>query len=378
MGNHLREEHLEDGMTPGMTEALAALCAGLRAEPLFHMSLGSKELFHSNFIAWFADNFPDLATPAFATWTTPQPGAVGGRTERESAHLDLVVRLPGLSPIAIENKVFSVPDEEQLDRYSALLDQTELNGVRHSRVLLSLVSPGWADRAYRGWQLRSFGDLGKALASQLQDIRMVDAFSADLVDHYLTLIRLLDGVFEILGAPAADAPLLLPAPILQELEATRLSAGIQKARASHIARDLRNAIRARWSDIDVDHGFTNGLSLLQVFRRVPTEPDSPPDWVGWQLQGTQFRLAVMCGSASLQGPARRVEREAYVTETYGEWFQFGVLEEVSGSPLGRGGRHSFQCYNPNFVYQYRPAPNLSPDQLRLLGVRYMELAEGRG
>jgi hypothetical protein len=34
----------------------------------------------------------------------------------ESSHLDLILHLPGLAPIAVENKVFSVPDEEQLDR----------------------------------------------------------------------------------------------------------------------------------------------------------------------------------------------------------------------------------------------------------------------
>jgi len=32
-------------------EIVATLCAALEKEPLFHMSLGSKELFHSNFLA---------------------------------------------------------------------------------------------------------------------------------------------------------------------------------------------------------------------------------------------------------------------------------------------------------------------------------------
>ena len=39
-------------------------------------------------------------------------------SERESTHLEfLVLHLPGLAPLAIENKVFSVPNEEQLSRY---------------------------------------------------------------------------------------------------------------------------------------------------------------------------------------------------------------------------------------------------------------------
>ena len=45
-------------------ESVAAeLARALDAEPLFHMSLGSKELFHSNFIAWFARKYADEAWP---------------------------------------------------------------------------------------------------------------------------------------------------------------------------------------------------------------------------------------------------------------------------------------------------------------------------
>src|SRR5947208_16807386 len=89
--------------------------AALEKEPLFHMSLGSKELFHSNFLAWFADRFPEHAASVFCPWTDPMAEAPAGPSEREAGHLDLILHLPGLAPIAVENKVFSVPDEEQLD-----------------------------------------------------------------------------------------------------------------------------------------------------------------------------------------------------------------------------------------------------------------------
>ena len=92
-------------------EIVATLCTALEKEPLFHMSLGSKELFHSNFLAWFADCFPEHAAAVFRPWTVPMTEAQADRSEREPAHLDLVLHLPGLAPIAVENKVFSVPDE---------------------------------------------------------------------------------------------------------------------------------------------------------------------------------------------------------------------------------------------------------------------------
>ncbi len=110
-------------------EIVATLCAALEKEPLFHMSLGSKELFHSNFLAWFADCFPEHAAAVFRPWTVPMAEAQADRSEREPAHLDLVLHLPGLAPIAVENKVFSTPDEEQLDRYAeGTLAQREAGG----------------------------------------------------------------------------------------------------------------------------------------------------------------------------------------------------------------------------------------------------------
>ena len=93
-------------------EIVATLCAALEKEPLFHMSLVSKEMFHSNFLAWFADYFPKHAAAVFRLWTVPMVEAQADRSEREPAHLDLVLHLPGLAPIAVENKVFSVPGEE--------------------------------------------------------------------------------------------------------------------------------------------------------------------------------------------------------------------------------------------------------------------------
>jgi hypothetical protein len=41
------------------------LCDDLDTEPLFHASLGSKELFHSNLIAWFVDRHREAARRVF-------------------------------------------------------------------------------------------------------------------------------------------------------------------------------------------------------------------------------------------------------------------------------------------------------------------------
>src|SRR6266700_2329250 len=104
------------------------------------------------------------------------PGTKAGPSEREAGHLDLVLHLPGLAPIAVENKVFSVPDEEQLNRHAeGTLAQREAGGTRYARVLLSLMSPGWT--MYNRWRRLSYRELAEALRPHVAHLRAADAFA---------------------------------------------------------------------------------------------------------------------------------------------------------------------------------------------------------
>ena len=95
-------------------ERLVAACEELRVDALHNLSLGSKELFHSNFLAWFAQGYPHDAAEVFAAWVEPGDHGPGPTAERERAHLNLVLRLPHLRLIVLENKVWSLPDDTQL------------------------------------------------------------------------------------------------------------------------------------------------------------------------------------------------------------------------------------------------------------------------
>ena len=348
------------------------LCEDLEKEPLLHMSLHSMELFHSDFLAWFANSFPEQAAAVFLPWTVPMAGAQAGRSERESNHLDLVLHLPDLAPIVVENKVFSVPDEEQLDRYADVLAEREAKGSTYTRVLLSLISPGWA--TYNGWQLLSYRELAKALRPQVVPIRAADAFAGALVEHYVVLINRLVDLFEFLGTPASDEPLLLNHTVKGYLQQVRISAGVQKARASCVARELRNAVKNKgWSGIRVDDKFSQRTrtSLLEGFcYQGGNGSDLAGDALGWQIQDEQYRLVVITSRL----PQR--EREAYVTKRYLDWFDFTLLGAVTGAHVVRSGRKNlnFQGYDPNFVYRYCKTSQLTPSQIVELGLLYLDRA----
>lgn len=364
-----------------LASRVAEVCAVLEAEPLFHVSLGSKELFHSNFLAWFAKSFPRQASVVFGKWCRPQPGLGAGEPEREPRHLDLVLHLEDLAPIALENKVFSVPDEVQLDHYTdGVVSLRESAGTPYSRLLLSLMDPGWENGQYNGWRLVRYSELADELSAQVRGVQRTDAFAGELLEHYIGLTRALTRLIDILGTPAPMESLLLHKDVLRLLDQIRISAGVQKARASYVARAIRTELAEEGVGVDVGYGFTNGLSLIEAYWPLPpVSSDVKPDSLGWQIQGEQFRLVVVTGAPALQGKPQRAQREAYVAEKYASWFDFELLEKETGAePLAtevlvRGG-YQFYGYDPDFVYRYRKAPALTPEQIIRLGTAYLSRA----
>lgn len=76
------------------------LAAALDGNPVFHMSLGSKELFHSNFLWWLARAHPETARAVFGPWTEEDPAQAVNRVTREGSNLDVVFELSGYAPSA--------------------------------------------------------------------------------------------------------------------------------------------------------------------------------------------------------------------------------------------------------------------------------------
>jgi hypothetical protein len=97
---------------------IGGLIDRLDADPMLALSQGSKELFHSDLLAWYLRRFPAVRTALLDAWAgAPGPVADDGDppVRREWRHLDLVVHVPERQPLVVENKMFSLPDERQLD-----------------------------------------------------------------------------------------------------------------------------------------------------------------------------------------------------------------------------------------------------------------------
>lgn len=105
---------------------LKAIAGELQKSPLYKLSLTNKELFHSNFIAWFGNEYPDQFIELIKLLLDKDElGWTGKITiEREYNHFDIAV-LDGSGNLClvVENKIKRIPTQHQLDEYEKVANR---------------------------------------------------------------------------------------------------------------------------------------------------------------------------------------------------------------------------------------------------------------
>ena len=183
---------VNNALQPEMVPApdVADVVRRLLDEPLTHLMLGHRELFHSNLLAWFFECLPAEADTVFLPLTS-RNGAVDTprRVLREQGNLDLQFEWPGRDSLIIENKVFSLPDEGQLARYAEGLKA----GSTPSLWLLSSANPGWPGNqkalGNRVWKWLSYARLAEGIHAAVQG--RGSEYPIETMRHYAVVAALL-------------------------------------------------------------------------------------------------------------------------------------------------------------------------------------------
>lgn len=357
-----------------MSEKMQTICDKLALEPVFQMSLNSKELFHSNILAWFCNSYPKEAREVFSQWV-PNRNSTTHQVKREKNNLDLVIEIPGLAPIVIENKVFAAPDNEQLDRYA---EKKEIKNFEDpSLFLLSLGSPNWEGATFVSpsgmtWRYISYRELSTALGNAVKGI---SGFDGDLIRHYVGVVKLLQEILDEITVLNPEEQVFLDLSTRKLLEQIRMADAFGKLRArqSILKLDQLNKPVDGIKKVDFKSNFTNGEPLIEGY--VWSQSG---DRLGWQYQANQWRLAVW--SALHEGSTNdlRQKREKYVAQHYEAWFDFEPLQTLiePGSKISKlelsGG---FLSYAPQFVYRKRDVKSLTISDLEILSRHYLTQAK---
>lgn len=341
----------ERNSTPTFAERLDALTCELSRDPLFAMSLGSKELFHSNLLAWFAEHHAGVST-ALTGWDGPI------KVCREKLHTDILITSAGRPPLVIENKMFSLPDRGQLDRIAE-----KFVGQQPELVLLSLSAPAW--QLESPWQWLSYQELTQRLRPAIASVTDADAYEGATLERWLVLADRMTTLNRLVAQPSHDEPLLLPAKARDVLASARLDAPVQKMRCQHIAAALaRNGISA-------DARLTNNLGLVEWY----IEAADGLLW-GWQLQGEQFRLAMIVPEDH-PGNGWSADHKAARHEEARKHPEMFTFDPIDGAGPEGPRRLEFGDYRPAFVYRYVPIPGITIQQAVDLGVEYAQRITGR-
>ena len=395
---------------------IAEICDKLRQDALHNLSLGGKELFHSDFLAWFAQSYPEEAAHVFSRY--PRLGDPGrgqdpaAFAEREHEHLDLILRLPGLQLIVIENKVWSLPDDAQLQAYAT--GPISRLGTDTAQILLSLTPPAWDEPGARmlggrRWDYLSYRELANRLEPVAERLEKSagadDRFAGQLVQRYAAWVKLLCRLAgEVTIAPSE--PVLLDDQSRAALERARIHDGISKLRGRRVMAALLEQLRAedpsveaiapgseeadafqpqaRWQLLRLQRrvaglevSFSRGMPLLSGAVAMDSG-----DRLFWQYQNGQWRLIVITAHHRGSTPEVIARRHAYVADRYSKWFDFQAVEDLLGPARGRQvqvkGDKGFQRFNPDSAYRYAKVDQgglrITVSELIQLGVHYLNRA----
>lgn len=337
-----------------MRDQIREATARIDANPLGRLMHGQRELFHSNLLAWFFDVLPREADRAFSDLVGS--GAERHRSvERERQNLDLVFRWPGRAPLVIENKVFSLPSLQQLDDYARVV--AAWSGSSDATLcLLSMSRPGLTTRydgsqyTANGWRYLSYLELAERIEQAVE----APTYESETMRRYAALVRDLHALLDAMSVASDDESVWTPDEALAAVTSSQTRAALRKARAQRVAEVVGDRIGA--TGRAVKFGLTNATPLVEWFG--PATVGGHNLWLGWQLQGNQFRRAVVFGP-ELEGRSAesRDAREA-VSREHPEFFAFPAA--LGGTPAGR---KEFNHFAPGFVYRYVKVPGLTIAQL---------------
>jgi len=359
----------------------------LKQNPLFYLSLGSKELFHSDFIQWLCVAHPRLVSAALSEYLYEDTTSSQAVADREKHNLDLVLRLPGFAPLVVENKVKSLVRVEQLDKY----DQRIASSFRNAtKMVLSFGSP-WESGCYKSWRHLSYESFADALEFNVA-ATVSPAFDRALVERYVAMVRDLAKVAS--HARVSDlSEDYIGLEHYKALKDARLHDLYYKIRADHLASLITNRLEQlapvfegseeEWVEqltsnpsFFVGTAFTRGTAMINVYARSCTTGYT----VGLQVQNGQFRLCMIVPTKGTSKAARRAEREKVASGCLFNgrcWFEFHTFdghacpEGATDAPTEQDG---FLGFDPGFVYRYkRIGPRFTVTKLLEVVVAYAKL-----
>lgn len=304
----------------------------LKSSLLFQMSLGSKELYHSNVWAWLIENDHNFVKVFFPDFQQNTFKVLG--VSRECRHRDVIIWLQKIGYTdkkekyyyVIENKIKSLQRKEQLEDYTENLWENILlrgtvtgieNDLKESQISLTNKSTN----QQIVWNFVDYATIS-------QKIRELTQRSAsDVIQSHLSQIEeycdIINAMYNVLNEALAKNKGCVwygedGDKMNKELRDLRIEDLFIKLQGSRFIRyvNSRKEIVEKLCPVgfypDIAQSFHNGKATLDI--KFTNWQDKQHDYltIGVQIEGSQYRLLV-------QKNGKHTEKEIF-EEFKGVWF----------------------------------------------------------
>lgn len=261
------------------------------------MSLHAKELFHSNFLAWLGLDeelrsifIEAMKAMGFSTDRWP----VDFRVEREKDNFDLLVTSVDGSKwyAVIENKVKSIPSEEQLKRYDSKI-QKRLKEETCQKRLLSI--DNGIESPDTEWPVATYSMITQALRQHLPTDERANEYKYSLIRDYIEMTDSLVEIGSSLTAKESDPFLMTTLPEWEEICKLRLHDLFGKRRMAVLCRALNEQLGLH--DNPFKPGYTSGGAIMETGFEINGTR------CGIQIEGAQYRHFIMTDVTKSVPPA---------------------------------------------------------------------------
>ena len=252
----------------------------LDKSPIFIMSLGSKELFHSNFWAYLMrrKDYKLFVYSLFEELEHSEPIEI----KREFKNRDIVILYKN-KEFVIENKIKSYPDQEQLKRYGE-----DINMVRG--IVTGIKKPPF--ELPKKWTFVSYFEI----ASILRGVITEDKYLESIVLDYCNVLKSINTLMN-LSLEETKGRLSYWTPNIGLLGNVRLMDVFRKLKADDFAiacKDIELNFKKLceshngWT-FNISRSFHNGKATLS-FEFLKYINEKYAGGIGIQIEDNQFRL----------------------------------------------------------------------------------------
>jgi hypothetical protein len=350
---------------------------------LFNFSLASKELFHSNFLAWLCELYPGLVGPIFARFTVGScPSCDQLKVLRERRNFDLTIEFPNGESLIVENKVKSIPSEEQLKEYSDKVADKEKE--RTGFLLLSLTRPSFfssGDGPFQvngtAWHFLSYKELARQLEPSKRRIAALHGYHGELVEDYLGFVRHLDAIASHISVKwDDDEDDFLRDEERELLGNIRLRDLMDKIRYTQLDEKIKEGLRAQGyrivpkdDDLEIAGGFAvhtasyRGEATCEF--KYLARAGKNPVYLSVMLQGKALKVFV--GAPNSREAAKALATELAIPRAEGKlWFD---LDNIKGDRREMPVK-GFNQYVGTWLYRYKRIEKSSPKALVHVFMQY--------